>query len=411
MNKKIPFFSLDRQTKKHRTNILESITKIIDTNQFVGGKAVKEFEENLAIFLNVAHAVSCNSGTDAIWMGLKALNIKQNDIIITTPFSFIASSSEIIAHKAHPVFIDIDKTTFNLDPNKITEWLEQNCTNKNGQTIENKTGYPVRGIITVNIFGQLADYKKIEEISKKWNLWILEDACQSIGAETNKQKSGALGNVSCFSFYPTKNLGAFGDGGCCTTNDPYLAEKLLRLRNHGRTSHYAYQDYGINSRLDGIQAAVLDLKLKELDKITKRRRGIAKVYNKYIQNKNIKTSKITLNSHVYHQYCIQVIDSNGKVWRDEMKQYLEDNNIGTNIFYPMTLSEIPYLNTETLLKNDCPIAEELTKTILALPIWPELNEEEILRIIDVVNNASTNVGLETDDIELKSATGSHPGLR
>ena len=393
-NKTIPFFNLSRQHKKYKNFINEKIQNVLENQAFIGGKIVADFEKNFSKYLNATHAISCNSGTDALWMALKALKLQKNEIVLTTPFSFIASSSEIVAHGGHPVFIDIDSQTYNIDPTKIEKWINKEClpTNTNSSFIQSDfsdrkivsrgsnlihktTGYKVVGILPVDIFGQCANYKKIKEIAQKHNLWIIQDACQAVGSyDSEKNFAGNHGDISCFSFYPTKNLGAYGDGGSCTTNNSGLAEKLMRIRNHGRKSHYNYIEHGINSRLDGIQAAVLTEKLNYLDNLNDKRREFAAIYNKEFSN--IQTIKLPIpvnGKHVYHQYCIELLG----VDRETIINELKEKGVGSNIYYPKGLNQIEFLNADERLKNNCPISNSLTQNILALPVWPELETKEV----------------------------------
>ncbi len=372
INKTIPFFNLSRQHKKYKNSINEKIQNVLENQAFIGGTIVADFEKNFSKYLNATHAISCNSGTDALWMALKALKLKKNEIVLTTPFSFIASSSEIVAHGGHPVFIDIDSQTYNIDPIKIEKWINEEC---DSNLIHKTTGYKVVGILPVDIFGQCADYKKIKEIAQKHNLWIIQDACQSVGSyDSEKTFAGNHGDISCFSFYPTKNLGAYGDGGSCTTNNSELAEKLMRIRNHGRKSHYNYIEHGINSRLDGIQAAVLTEKLNYLDNLNDKRREFAAIYNKELSNiSNIKLPIPVNGKHVYHQYCIELLG----VGREIIINELKEKGVGSNIYYPKGLNQIEFLNADERLKNNCPISNSLTQNILALPVWPELETKEV----------------------------------
>lgn len=390
-NIKIPFFNLSRQHKKYKNSINEKIKNVLDNQAFIGGDIVANFEKNFAKYLKSTHSISCNSGTDALWMALKALGLKKNEIVLTTPFSFIASSSEIVAHGGHPVFIDIDPNTYNINPAKIEEWINNEC---DSNLIHNKTGYKVVGILPVDIFGQCANYKKIKNITKKHNLWIIQDACQSVGSvDENNNHAGTHGDISCFSFYPTKNLGAYGDGGCCTTNNTQLAEKLMRIKNHGRKSHYNYIEHGINSRLDGIQAAVLTEKLNYLDNLNDKRREFAAIYNKELSNiPNIKLPIPANGKHVYHQYCIELLG----ISRETVMQELKEKGIGTNIYYPKGLNQIDFLNTDNRLKNNCPISDNLTNNILALPIWPELEIEEINHISKELKKILKNKNVNTE---------------
>jgi len=407
MKKPIPFFSLKRQWDKISDYFTPELQKLLQKNLFVGGPYVSTFEQEFSTYIGAQHAISCNSGTDALWLALKALEVEPNTIVLTTPLSFIASSSEIVAHRANPVFIDVDES-YNISSKKIDSWLKLNCKKwikstcrKNGRTIHIETGLPVSGIITVDLFGQCADYEKIKATAKAWGLWIIEDACQAVGAHINGKKAGTFGDISCFSLYPTKNLGVFGDGGVMTTDDPHLAEKLFRLRNHGRKNHYEYEHYGINSRLDAIQALAATKKLSILNQLTERRREIARIYNERLsQLPFIKLPKETIGYHVYHQYCIEVIDEHGRSCRDELKTHLAEHKIGTNIFYPKTLSSINFLKPPKELEENCPLAEKVTKTILALPIWPELTDEEVNHICTVLIEAVPQKKLFTFEDEL-----------
>lgn len=389
-NKIIPFFNLSRQHNKYKKNINEKIQNVLENQAFIGGTTVANFEKNFSKYLNITHAISCNSGTDSLWMALKALKLQKNEIVLTTPFSFIASSSEIVAHGGHPVFIDIDKNTYNIDPIKIEEWINKEC---DENMVHKTTGYKVVGILPVDIFGQCADYKQIGQIAQKHNLWIIQDACQAAGSyDYKKTFAGNHGDISCFSFYPTKNLGAYGDGGCCTTNNSELAEKLMRIRNHGRQSHYNYIEHGINSRLDGIQAAVLDEKLNYLDNLNDKRRELAAIYNKELSNTpNLKLPISENGKHIYHQYCIELQGVN----RETIIKELKEKGIGSNIYYPKGLNQIEFLNADDRLKNSCPVSDSLTKNILALPIWPELEKEEIEYVCKQIKAILKNKNLNT----------------
>ena len=384
MKFQIPFFSIKRQLSNIEEQIKTIFQEVLKSNQFIGGHYIKEFEKTFSEKIGCSHSIGCNSGTDAIWLALKALDIQKNSIVLTTPFSFIASASEIVAHEAHQTFIDINEKTYNLSPKKLISWLEENCEKINNQTTHKITNLKVSGIIVVDLFGQCFDYKEIKKIADEWNLWIIEDACQAIGAHVKNKNAGTLGDISCFSFYPTKNLGALGDGGALTTNNDELANKLLKLRNHGRSNHYEYESYGRNSRLDAIQAAFVTEKLKYLDQWNFRRREIAKIYNQRLSKLPfIKIPEEITGRHVYHLYCIQVQNL-----RNNLKEYFSENGVGTNIFYPKSLNQIPFLQTHKDLKTECPISEKLTGTILALPVWPELTNEEVDHVCSCIENFS-----------------------
>lgn len=373
--KQIPFFSLAEQTGNLSSSLLKSIASILENQNFVGGDTVLSFEKKLAETVGAAHAISCNSGTDALWLALKALDLKPNTIVLTTPFSFIASSSEIVALDAHPVFIDIDKDTYNISPKLLEEWLELNATMENGQALHNTTKLPISGMVVVDLFGQCADFAAIKKIAHQWGLWIVEDACQAIGSRDKQTQAGTFGDIGTFSFYPTKNLGAIGDAGACVTNDPHLAETLLRLRNHGRKSHYEYETLGINSRMDGIQAAALSVKIDHLENLNNARRAIAQRYHeKLAKLTTISLPQEVIGTHVYHQFSIT---TKTPELRNLLQTHLTEAGIGSNIFYPKPLFDIPFLNTHKDLVTACPVTKETCETILALPIWPELKDEDV----------------------------------
>ena len=425
MKHKIPFFSLERQSKKIKHNILTQFDELIENNQFVGGPYIEKFEKQFSQYTGSSYTISCNSGTDALWLALKALDIQPNSIVLTTPFSFIASCSEIYSHQANPVFIDVDES-YNICPQKIESWLKLNAIMRSNKAFHAITGKEISGIIVVDLFGQCANYKEIKRIAKEWNLWIIEDACQAIGAhiENKKTKSykkaGTFGDIACFSLYPTKNLGAFGDGGVITTSNTELAEKLFKLCNHGRTrankqlkinaietqkappstkaspSMYDYKFYGKNSRLDAMQAIVATNKLLFIDEWNKKRREIAHTYTKRLKHiSSIKTPQENVGYHVYHQYCIELTD--GK--RDELKKYLERKNIGTNIFYPKALNRIPFLTPPPRLQTICDRTEELTKNILALPVWPELTKDEVNYICESIEQFNSKTIIPKNSIQ------------
>jgi UDP-2-acetamido-2-deoxy-ribo-hexuluronate aminotransferase len=387
MSEQIPFFSLARQTEKLSANVMPKLEEIINKNAFIGGDAVQSFEKELSEYLSVKNVISCASGTDALWMALKALNCQPNTIVLTTPFSFISSASEISANGAHPVFIDIEKETYNLDPQKLSAWLEANAYIKESITYEQKTKLPISGMIVVNIFGQCANYKAIKEITEKWHLWVIEDACQSIGSRIENQMAGTFGDISCFSFYPTKNLGAWGDGGALSTNNDELADTLMKLRNHGRSTHYDYEFYGRNSRFDAMQAIVLKEKLKNLDNYNNKRRAIAALYEKALkENPYITLPQEVMGHHVYHQYCMTVTDENGNSLRDALKAHLQTHNVGSVVFYPKGLNTISFINTHSEVQTETPISDTIIGSMLALPIWPELTDSEVETICNLIQS-------------------------
>jgi len=386
----IPAFSLGRQIAQNKTALLAAFEQVIDQQAFIGGSFVAAFEQQLATYLNSSYVISCNSGTDALWMALHALRIPKNGIVLTTPFSFIASSTEIAAHGGHPVFIDIEHDTFNINPQLLAAWLEKNAYFEGQTTIHKATGFPVVGIIPVDLFGQCADYRMLHDIAETWNLWIIEDTAQAIGASYGEKKAGTLGNIGAFSFYPTKNLGAFGDAGACVTDDPILAERLLQVRHHGRKAGYDYEELGINSRLDALQAVALAQRLPLLDGFNDRRRAIAQQYNNaFATLPNVQVPRQISGHHVYHQYTLLVRDISGKSLRSELEQYLAQHGIQTRIFYPQPLHTIPFLHTHLALGTACPVATMVSDACLSLPMWPEMTDEEVQAVCSAVQTFFT----------------------
>lgn len=382
---KIPFFSLARQWKNHQHTLQSAVSTVLESQQFIGGQYVSQFEKDLAAYVGAQHAVACNSGTDALWMALKALNVTTNSIVLTTPFSFIASASEIVDLGGHAVFIDVEPDTYNMDPILLEQWLNTHAFMRKEQAVEKRTGLPIEGLVVVNLFGQCANYEKIKALADAWNLWIVEDACQSIGAHIGSHKAGTLGDIAAFSFYPTKNLGAFGDGGAVTTNDPYLAEKIMQLRNHGRKTHYEYLSSGINSRLDGLQANLLSSKLPLLDSWNNRRRAIAAEYTRQLSGlPGVTVPAEKVGHHVYHQYSMTVELSHIDSSRDLLAQELAARGVESRVFYPKPLHNIDFLNTQPTLVTSCPVAERLAGTIMALPLWPEMTDDEVATVCQAV---------------------------
>ena len=388
----VPFFSLQEQTQSIKPACLQAFGSILDNQQFIGGPSIAALEQELAKYLNVKHVISCNSGTDALWIAVHALEVKPNDIVLTTPFSFIASASELIPHGAHPVFIDVDAATYNIDPKLLRAWLVKNTYRSGERTIHRATGFPVVGMIPVHLFGQCADMESLLAIAHEFNLWIIEDTAQAIGSTLNNRYAGTMGNVGTFSFYPTKNLGAFGDAGCMVTNDDALAENLLRLRNHGRKSHYNYEGYGLNSRLDALQAEVIRIKLKLVNEYNEKRQSIAARYETALRDvAYIQTPTTVYGEHTYHQYAVVIHQEICGMSRDMVAKELEQHGIGTRVFYPQSLPMIDYLRTRDDLQLATPIADFLTSNILALPIWPEMSEEQVDHVINVLKTVPLGV--------------------
>ncbi len=352
----VPLLDLKAQYATIKEEILPEISNVCDSQYFALGPWVTEFEEKIAKYIGCKYAIGVSSGTDALLVSLMAADIKPGDEVITTAFTFFATAGSIYRLGAKPVFVDIDPDSYNIDPSLIEE------------KITDKT----RAIIPVHLYGQAAKMKEIMEIASRHNLVVIEDAAQAIGASANGVSCGNFGSYGCFSFYPTKNLGAFGDGGLVTTNDDAIAEKLKSLRDHGQKPRYYYNMIGGNFRLDSIQAAVLLIKLKYLDKWNKKRVQNAVIYDKLLAGSVVKTPKIEKgNVCIYHQYTIAAPK------RDELNKFLSDNKIGSAIFYPKPLHLQKCFSGLGYKQGDLPVTEKICDQVLSLPIYAELTDEQI----------------------------------
>lgn len=365
--KKIPMVDLHRQYKSIKKEIDCAIFDVIKESGYINSRFVKKLEQEIAEYCKIKYAVGVNSGTDALYLSLWALGIKQGDEVITTPFTFIATAEVIVLLEARPVFVDVDYETYNID----------------ADLIEKKITKKTKAIIPVHLFGFPYEMDKIKKIAKKHNLFLIEDAAQAIGAEYNGKRIGSFGNTGCFSFFPSKNLGAYGDGGIIITDSKKLAERLKILRNHGSKIKYFNEEIGVSSRLDGIQASILSVKLKHLDKWNRKRREMAELYNSLLKNINwIGLPKENKScNHVYNQYTIRV--KNGK--RDKLKKYLEKKGISSMIYYPLPLHLTKAMRYLGYKKGSFPVSEKLSKQVLSLPISADLKKEEVKYIVDVIN--------------------------
>jgi len=354
----IKFFDTKRQYYLIKKEVDFALKKVLENGVFIGGKEVENFEKEVAEFCGTKYAIGVNSGTDALYLSLRALEIKPGDEVITTPFTFI-STAEVIANLgAKPVFADIEED-FNISPKEI----EKKITDK------------TKAIIPVHLFGWPAKMDEILEIAKKYNLYIIEDAAQAFGSEYKRKKVGSLGDIGCFSFFPTKNLGALGDGGMIVTNNGELAEKLKLLRNHGSSPEEKYKNLilGTNSRLDAIQATVLRVKLNCIGGWIKEKRKIAENYNKELSK--IKEIKIPLSLEEYHSFNYYTIRAEK---RDELRDYLKREEIETKIYYPIPLYSQPAFDFLKVNKKDFPQTERAAKEVLSLPIYPGFKEQDLV---------------------------------
>jgi dTDP-4-amino-4,6-dideoxygalactose transaminase len=358
---KVPLLDLKIQNDALRPEIDGAIKRVLDSNGFILGAEVKELENELAEYCSTEYAIGCASGTDALLLALMALDVSHGDEVITTPYSFFATASSITRLGAKPVFVDIDPQTYNLDASQI----------------EAKITEKTKAIQPVHLFGQCAAMDELVKISEKYSVPLVEDAAQAIGAEDGKKRAGAMSAVGCFSFYPSKNLGAMGDAGFMTTDDEALAKKLFALRVHGSFERYYHKWVGLNSRLDAMQAAILRVKLPHLDAWTQRRQRNAYNYRRLFTDAGL-TEVITLPferenvRHIYNQFVIRVVPSK----RDELRNFLTENEIGTDIYYPVSLHMQECFAYLGYGENDFPESLKASRETLALPVYTELTVEQ-----------------------------------
>jgi dTDP-4-amino-4,6-dideoxygalactose transaminase len=352
------------QYQKIKNEVDNAVLDVMNSSVFIGGAAVKEFSQNLGKYLQAKHVIPCANGTDALQIALMSLNLQPGDEVITPSFTFIATTEVIALLKLTPVFVDVDKNTFCIDPAEIEK------------AITPKT----KAIVPVHLYGQCANMEAIMQIAAKHNLFVVEDNAQAIGAnftfnDGSIKKSGTIGHIGCTSFYPSKNLGAFGDGGAIFTNDDALAETLQMIANHGMKTRYYHDLVGCNSRLDAMQAAILNIKLKYLDEYAAARQNAAAYYDKAFaaSDKITVPAKVSYSSHVYHQYTILLHD----VDREALIQHLSNKKIPAMIYYPLPAHKqkmFSQFHVETL---ELPVTSWLTERVLSLPIHTELDEEQL----------------------------------
>lgn len=361
---KIRLVDLDAQYQTIREEVWSAMKNVIENSAFVLGKHVKGFEGSFARFCNTRFAIGVASGTDALVLALKALGIGPGDEVITVPNTAFPTAEAVTLSGANAVFADIKPETFNIDPAEVKK------------KITKKT----RAIMPVHLYGQPAQMDELKELCQAHNLMLIEDAAQAHGAEYKGQRVGTIGNVACFSFYPSKNLGAYGDGGAVVTNDERIADKVRMLRNHGRHEKYCHEIEGYNSRLDALQAAILSVKLKYLDEWNEKRRQHAQHYDKLLSSvKNVTTPKVLDEvKSVYYVYAVRVKD------RDLLRKKLKEENIDTGIHYPIPLHLQPALAYLGLGKGSFPKAEEAASEVLSLPLYPEMTNEQIETVVDAL---------------------------
>ena len=364
MNKNIKIFDLSEQYKSISKKVNKNILNILKSGQYILGKNVIELEDKFSKFIGSKYSISCNSGTDALVLSLRALDIGHGDEVITSPFTYFATAEAIVLVGAKPIFADIDPRTFNIDYHNIEKYINK------------KT----KAIIPVHLFGQSAEIIHIKRLCTKYGLKLIEDCAQSFGSTKHNKYTGTFGDFGCFSFFPTKNLGCAGDGGMITTDSLSKMKKLKKLRNHGGLVRNIHEYIGYNSRLDEIQASVILTKMEIIAKLDKKRNHIAKLYGSLIDNKFVTIPYKTEDEshHVYNQYTIKVKN------RAKFTKYLQSNSIPFGIYYPMPIYKQKALNNfkyKCNLKN----TEEVTKQCVSIPIYPELKKDAIKHISNVIN--------------------------
>lgn len=366
--RKIPMLDLIRHFAPYWPMISSRIEAIFRRGQFILGKEVETFEESFAAYLGVPYALSCASGTDALVLALRALQIGQGDEVIVPDFTFAATAEAVALVGARPVFVDVDPVHALLDH----------------MTLQKAYSERTKAIIPVHLYGQAANLDAILTFANDHRLYVIEDSAQACGAQFSGQKVGTFGIFGCFSFYPSKNLGAAGDGGAIVTHDPALAERVKMLRNHGSKGNYAHEVIGFNSRLDEIQAAVLNVLLPHVDQFNQQRRAIAAQYTQKLAGLACQPPfEATKNFHIYHQYTIQVMQ------RDSIRHCLSDDGVASMIYYPAPLSMQKAFDKNNSLAKENPNAHALAERVLSLPIFPEMQEEEVDYVVSVLAKALT----------------------
>lgn len=380
---------MQRQYKGIREEVLAAIARVCDSQHFILGPEVEALESEIAALTGAGHAVGCASGTEALWLALVAAGVKPGDSVITTAFSFFASASAIVRAGATPIFVDVEPGTLNLDAGLVGRRLRERAASA-------PQAEKIRVVLPVHLYGQCADMDRFGRIAEEFEIAIVEDAAQAIGAEWNGRGAGALGVTAAFSFYPTKNLSAYGDAGIVTTTCPRMAEHMRRLRNHGSPRRYQHNEFGWNGRMDAIQAAVLRVKMGHIADWNEMRRQHAATYDRLFAATGLTSAKSSAQAsdasaapvrllarspqakHVFHQYVIRARR------RDELRQFLTERKIGSEIYYPLPLHLQPVFSYLGLKAGDMPVSEQAAREVLALPMFPELTEAEIRWVVESI---------------------------
>ena len=407
----IPFLDLVTPHVELEQELTEVFQKALRTAGFIGGPMVEDFEKAFAAFCEAGHSVAVSSGTDALRFALMASRVKPGDVVVTVPHTFIATTEAISQAGALPEFVDIDEQTYNMDPAKLAEYLEKQCTvNDAGALLSRRSGRPVSAVVPVHLYGQMADMDPILELAERYHLAVIEDACQAHGAEYSSRKrnrwmkAGSMGRAAAFSFYPGKNLGACGEAGAATTNDPLIAKTMKMLRDHGQATKYYHDVEGYNGRLDAIQAGLLHAKLPHLAKWNAQRRELAAEYNRLLRSVDgavVLPCEQLRSRAVYHLYVVRTAD------REGLMDHLKKAGIGTGIHYPIPLHLQKAYAAMNYRKGDFPITEKAAAEIVSLPMFPQLAAAQQARVVEEILNfisMSARKYVETEAVSLTAAT-------
>jgi len=388
-NGSIPFLDLVSLHDELEEELLPVFQRVLKTAGFIGGPVVDQFEQEFGFFCDTAYCIGVASGTDAVRFALMAAGVRSGDVVVTVPHTFIATTEAISQAGARPDFVDIDERTHGMDPNKLRQYLEQECEvdAKNGRLIHRKWNAPVTAIVPVHIYGQVVDMDPIIELAGLYNLIVVEDACQAHGAEyfsrtqNRWMKAGSMGDVGAFSFYPGKNLGACGEAGAVTTNNERVASKIRLLRDHGQSRKYYHQVEGYNGRLDAIQAGILQVKLRHLAEWNRQRRASAEYYRELMEGNWPDLSipfEPSWSRSVYHLYVVRTLE------RDKLQQHLTMRGIGTGIHYPIPVHLQDAYRSMGFKRGDFPVAEDVAAQVLSLPMFPGLTAQQQRRVVEEI---------------------------
>jgi dTDP-4-amino-4,6-dideoxygalactose transaminase len=366
----VPLLDLKAQYAEIKTEMDEAVHRVLDGTRFIGGPEVAALEQEVARYSQCEHAIGCASGTDALLLGLRAIGVGPGDDVVTSAYSFFASAGVVVNAGGRPVFMDIDPRTYNLDPHRLEAAITP----------------ATKAVIAVHLYGQCCDLTAVRAVCDKHQLWLVEDAAQAIGSEWEGRRAGSVGHLGCFSFFPSKNLGAAGDGGMVATNDAELADRVRLLREHGARPKYHHELVGTNSRLDALQAAILRVKLRHLDRWSEARARNAAAYDRLLEGTRVgRPYRDPRTRHIYNQYVIRAPQ------RDALRAHLGDRGIGTEIYYPIPLHLQKCFATLGHQPGDMPQAEAAAQETLALPIYPELTEEQIRYVAATVRDFTDSI--------------------